>query len=431
MKSLPRESIGRPLPECVHSRVLATDWRPYVVLPRLAAAVGLLLTCLALAGCGGSDAGAPRVAAPKTAKECADRWNEWTSTLEASSSERQQLDTSLKGIESPVTVIARRGDDPGSAYCGVTLWLTHPSLAGDNKPDGRLWASSDGETAFALNSTPMSVYPASAEGGEVTDYEILWDGDLGGSWRDPEASAPKQAVHDPGEPAAESTPASTTEAGGADGAGEVMLNANWMGSDGSDPASLEVKPDSIGVGSAVSYSDLRWSGWGSKRAVGKGLKHWGGCGSCEEDPDSPAPVTLVASELRTCQGVTRYSVVLVKGPNGESFTMRFRCQETPADPANPIYEQTVRASGMTETEVEAFFQRAVEGGRMFARTYGAYGGGAEAACGRLVNSILNGEVVPPQVAALPPERRFPALGALGQVAAQGCMYGVGAELSGR
>jgi hypothetical protein len=403
--------------------------------------VGLVLACLALAGCGGPDASAPRVAAPKTAKECADRWNEWTSTLESSSSERRQLNTSLKGIESPVTVIARRGDDPGSAYCGVALWLTHPSLDGDNKPDGRLWASADDDTQFALNSNPLTEYPASADGDEVADYEILWDGDLGGTWRDPEASAPEQAVHDPGESAAHSAPTSTSEADAAAGAGagEIMLNANWSGSDGSDPASLEVRPDFIGVGSAVWYSGLRWSGWGSKRAVGKGLKHWGGCGACAEDPDSPAPVTLVASKPRRCQGVSSYSVVLVNDPSGESFTMRFRCRETaPADPANPIYEQTVRASGLSETELEAFFQRTVERGRAYARTYGDYAT-AQAACGELVRSfanrelalsILEGDVVVTHLRTMQPARQIAALVALAQVAAQGCDYGVGAELSG-
>jgi hypothetical protein len=113
--------------------------------------------------------------------------------------------------------------------------------------------------------------------------------------------------------------------------------------------------------------------------------------------------------------------------------------ESSESPANPLYEATVRESGMSEAELEAFFQRAVEDGRSFARTHGEYAG-ALAACSDLVNSlanrelalsILQGNVVLSHLRAMRPERQVLALGALAQVAAQGCTYGVGAELSGR
>jgi hypothetical protein len=94
---------------------------------------------------------------------------------------------------------------------------------------------------------------------------------------------------------------------------------------------------------------------------------------------------------------------------------------------------------MSEAELEAFFQRAVEDGRTFARRHGEYAG-AQAACSELVNSIANrelalsiiqGDAALSHLSAMPPGRQIAALAALAHVAAQGCSYGVGAELSGR
>jgi hypothetical protein len=408
---------------------------------RLAGGAAIVVGGLALAGCGSADKETATPVSTVTAKECADRWNTWAPALEVASADREMLDRTLKRIKNPVTVVARRGDRD-SANCGLVLWLTSPSADGNADGVGQFWASPDGTTPFALNRYPMTVYPVSAEGGDVVDYEILWGRDLSGPWHHRESSVSAQAQQDAARPVGEPTPTVSSErssdrstgARGDDSAGEIVLNVNWMGA-ADDPSSLEVRPEHIGAGTSVSYSNLRWSGWGSKRAMGKGMKHWGDCGSCPEAPDSPLPVTLIASDPGPCRGVIRYAAVLIKDQSGKSYTTRFPCPETPA---NPIYEETVRESGMTEAELEDFFQRTVERGRTFARTYGEYGE-ADAACGELVRSIANrdvalaileGDVVVSHVSAMRPERQIAALVALAQVAAQGCSYGVGAELSG-
>jgi len=417
--------------------------RPMLVTVRLAV---LAFALFALAGCGGEPAS--RTGAAQAADECVERWNAWAPSLQATEPAGEMLDRTLRRIENPVTVIARRGDDPDSAYCGVVLWLTRPGGGSAEAGVGQLWASPDSHTWFTLNANPMGQYPESATSGDVVDHEIAWSRNLGDPWRQGEPSAAIQAPRDSAPLDDEATPTATTEgpegpladtspdravgadtsASGGGSASEIVLSDSWAHA----PDSFAARPESISLGTSRWFDGLRWTGWGDKQAVGRGLEHFSDCGSCPESPGSPRPVTLVASDPGPCRGKTYYLTVLIKRSDGTTQTQRFRSPQfcgNGTGPRNPFYEATVRESGMTEAEVEAFFQRAVEGGRSFARAYGDYAG-AQAACGRLVNSVLSGEAAPPEVAAMPPGRQAAALAALGQVAAQGCNYGA-AEVSGR
>ncbi len=99
--------------------------------------------------------------------------------------------------------------------------------------------------------------------------------------------------------------------------GHVYLPDNWA----HDPTSRSEQPPSISVGTSHWFSDLIWTGWGTDRAVGKGMEHTTGCGSCPEQPGSPAPVTFILSQPGLCEGRTNYLKVRIEHNNGRVETL--------------------------------------------------------------------------------------------------------------
>lgn len=121
------------------------------------------------------------------------------------------------------------------------------------------------------------------------------------------------------EPPAVEAATPSTERAGRD-ATEIVLPDNWA----HDPTSFAAQPEAISLGTSRWYDELRWSGWGTDRAVGKGLEHRTSCGSCPEEPGSPTPVTILASEPGDCSGRRYYLAISVKHADGTADSLRVR-----------------------------------------------------------------------------------------------------------
>ena len=100
--------------------------------------------------------------------------------------------------------------------------------------------------------------------------------------------------------------------------GGPYIPDNWMGG-GYSP-----RPELIGLGSSSALLDLSWSGWGSDRAVAKGVSRKSDCKpSCAQGTVSKVPVTIVASDLGNCFGWRFYRSIAIE-TRGETVQYRVK-----------------------------------------------------------------------------------------------------------